>query len=433
MPVQYHKKTASSKSIAEELERAIDAGRYRGGESLPTIRGLAEELGVSPTTVNAAFAILRAQGRIVGKRRGGSVVVGRIELQRAGEVAPFVGRNLAVANPDPAFLPALKPVIDRLLGERRLYTDIVDNADLISFFRSELEADRVDARQIGIASGAMDAIERGLMAMTAPGDTIGIEDPTYPPYATMARALGLRVVRLPLDAQGITVPGLRAALAARAKAIVVVPRAQNPTGASFDAKRARELRALLKHAPDVGVIEDDYLAIVAGTPLHSIADGQTRWLHVRSLAKTIGPDIRVAPFAADELTLARIIARQRIGCGWVSNLLQDTAAAVLRAPSTRKLLRSATAAYAKRREAFLAACTRHGLHARGYGGLTVWVETPDEADAVRSALAAGFAIDAGARYREHAAPGVRVTITTMTAEESETLARALARASSTYP
>lgn len=433
MPVQYHEIDRSARSIAEHLESAIDTGVYAGGDPLPTIRALATQLGVSPTTVNAAFAMLRAQGRIVGKRRGGSIVVARMPMQSSEEPARLPGRNLAVANPDPAFLPSLKPILARVGGERRLYTDIVDNDDFVTLVRTQLIAEHVDATHIGIASGAMDAIERGLMAMTSPGDVIGLEDPTYPPYVPLAQALGLRVVRLPVDAHGITPEALRLAIRTGAKAIVVVPRAQNPTGASFDLKRARALRALLATAPQVGVIEDDFLALVCGVELHSIANRSKRWLHVRSLAKTIGPDIRVAPYAADELTLNRIVARQRIGYGWVSNLLQDTALTLLRSPVTKRLVAAATAAYTSRRALLLAACERYGLRATGAAGFTVWIHVADESAAVRAALAAGFAIDGGSRYRDTSAPAVRVTITTIREREADVLARALASAGSFFP
>ncbi len=434
MTVQYHTSARSARAIAENIERQIDAGAYAGGDALPTIRALAEELSVSPTTVNAAFAILRAQGRIVGKRRGGSIVVPRMPLQSAGEPSALPGRNFAVANPDPAFLPTLKPTLARISGERRLYTDIADNEELIALFRKHVVADGVEGKQIGIASGAMDAIERGLMAMTGPGDVIALEDPTYPPYLLLARALGLQVVRMAIDEHGITPVALKSAIRARAKAIVVVPRAQNPTGASFDARRTRALRTILAEAPEVGVLEDDYLAMICGMPLHSIASGRARWLHVRSLAKTIGPDIRVAPFASDELTLARIVARQRIGCGWVSNLLQDTAFALLDAPATKRLAHAASIAYAKRRLAFLDACKKHGLTAAGFSGFTVWITVADEAAAIRAALGAGFAIDAGSRYRSASSPpAVRVTTTTMEVTEAEALAAALAAANWELP
>ncbi len=430
MPAQCNITGTSASTIAESVERAIDGGRFASDQALPTIRGLATELGVSPTTVSAAFALLRRRGRIVGKRRGGSIVVAKVAFESATESgpAPERGRNLAVANPDPAFLPSLRSALTATLVERRLYTDIRDSASLLTRVKRAFVADGVPAEHLGVASGAMDAIERALMATLSPGDTIVLEDPTYPPYVELARVLGLRVVRVGVDERGIVPAGVRDAVRAGAKALIVVPRAHNPTGVSFDAARVRELERALAGAPDLVVIEDDFLSAVCGVPLFTLVTKRKHWIHVRSFAKTLGPDLRVAPFCGDTLTVARIRARQRLGCGWVSVMLQDAAAAVLRDPDTAKRLRAATRAYATRRAGFISALAEVGLRANEGSGFTVWVEVRDEAAAVGAAQSAGYTIDGGARYRNKAAPGVRVTTTTLEPRDAAALAAALARA-----
>ena len=430
MPVQNQIAGSTATAIAESIERALDAGRFASDETLPTIRALAEKLGVSPTTVSAAFALLRRRGRIVGRRRGGSIVVARAEFQSGTQAAPSAlgGCNLAVANPDPAFLPPMRAALTATLVERRLYTDIADSPALVAIARRAFVADAIPADYVGVASGAMDAIERALLATLAPGDTLALEELTYPPYVELARVLGLRVVRVAIDARGIVPGALRDAVRAGAKALIVVPRAHNPTGASFDATRVRELERVLAAAPDVIVLEDDFLANVCGVPLATLVANRKHFLHVRSLAKTLGPDLRVAPFAGDALTVARIRARQHIGYGWVSVTLQDTAAVLWRDPETKQLIRRATRAYAKRRAGFVRALETVGLVGTPGCGFTVWVSVRDEAAAVGSAQAAGYTIDGGARYREHPSPGVRVTTATLGARDAEALAAALATA-----
>jgi DNA-binding transcriptional MocR family regulator len=351
----------------------------------------------------------------VARARAASVARARRELRGM--------RDLAVMNPDPAFLPPLSLAGG---GARRLYTDIVDDEELLAFARRTMTADGVDATHVGVASGAMDAIEQALFALAEPGATIAIEDPGYPRYALLAAALGLRTVRLAMDPRGITPKALGSALAAGASVVVVTPRAQNPTGASFDTERADELRAILDAAPHVAVVEDDYLAYVCGVPLQTLTPGRLRFLHVRSLAKTIGPDCRVAPFAADAETFARIAARRRVGAGWVSVMLQEGAAAALRELDAAGTLAAARHAYDARRTLLLDACARQGLHALGAAGFVVWIAVADEAAALRAASEAGFRLAAGAPYRGDAPPGVRVTTTTLTATEAETLAHALA-------
>ena len=430
MPAQYHISGTTATTIAESVERAIDSGRFASDEALPTIRALANTLGVSPTTVSAAFALLQRRGRLVGKRRGGSIVVAKVAFESATETGPArtAGRNFAVANPDPAFLPPMRAALTATLVERRLYTDIRDSAALLARAKRAFVADGVPADHLGVASGAMDAIERALVSSLSPGDTIVLEDPTYPPYVELARVLGLRVLRVPVDERGIVPSGVRDAVRAGAKALIVIPRAHNPTGVSFDVARIRELERALASAPDLLVIEDDFLSAVCGIPLATLVAKRKHWMHVRSFAKILGPDLRVAPFCGDALTVTRMQARQRLGCGWVSVMLQDAAAAILRDPETTKRLRAATRAYAARRAGFINALADVGLRGQSGSGFTVWVHVRDEAIAVSAAQAAGFTIDGGARYRSNAAPGVRVTTTTLNTSEAAALASALARA-----
>src|SRR5262249_42947101 len=150
--------------------------------------------------------------------------------------------------------------------------------------------------------------------------------------------------------RGMRPGALADALRAGARAAVLTPRGHNPLGAAFDAERAAELRELLR---DVLVIEDDHLGPVAGVPWHSAAGESGRWATVRSVSKWLGPDLRCAILAADELTLARVEGRMSLGPGWVSEILQHLTARLWRNSSDQVELAAAT--YAQRRAAMVAA------------------------------------------------------------------------------
>jgi DNA-binding transcriptional MocR family regulator len=222
---------------------------------------------------------------------------------------------------------------------------------------------------------------------------------------------------------------LAAALRDGARAVVLTPRGHNPAGAALDAARAEELRAVL--TPEALTVEDDHLGPVAGTPWHPVGSGRSAWAVVRSASKWLGPDLRVAVVAGDELTLSRVEGRQSLGPGWVSGLSQALAARLWSDDAVAALTRRAVETYARRRSTLVAALAARGIEAHAPSGINVWVPVADEDAAVRELLADGWAAAAGAPFRIEAAPAVRITTAALEEADAERVAAALERA--VYP
>ncbi|MDV9171740.1 GntR family transcriptional regulator, partial [Streptomyces sp. W16] len=91
------------------------------------------------------------------------------------------------------------------------------------------------------------------------------------------------------------------------------------------------------------------------------------------------------------------------------------------------------AAYGRRRDALIAALADHGVTAYGRSGLNVWIPVPDETGAVSRLLHAGWAVAPGARFRMSAPPGIRITVSTLTADETGPLAQSIASACGPTP
>jgi DNA-binding transcriptional MocR family regulator len=424
---QYRIQGGSAQEIASSIEQAIERGTLVPGETLPAVRGLANELGVSPTTVSAALSDLRSRGLVVSHQRSRSQVSWRPPLGGALQrpTIPAGARDLASGNPDPALLPDPAPFLRRLDPPTQLYGDEPVVPGLLSLAKAEFAAVGIGSEEITITSGALDGIERALQANTKPGDLVAVEDPGFAGLFDLMRALGLALRPVPIDGKGMIPGELAAALDEGASAIVLNPRGQNPTGASLDQKRARELRAALERAPSALVVEDDHLGPIAGVPRISLSAGRERWTTALSLAKSLGPDLRLAVLAGDAQTISRVRGRQAVGPQWVSHLLQHLVAAMWADEGVSKMLERAAATYRERRELFLEALAERGIEISARAGIAVWIPVPEEAPVVQSLLAQGWAVMPGAPFRLQSDRAIRVTTSTLAGNDAGELAEAI--------
>ncbi|HEU4944185.1 MAG TPA: aminotransferase class I/II-fold pyridoxal phosphate-dependent enzyme [Solirubrobacterales bacterium] len=427
---QYRISGTSASEIAASIERAVEQGALAPGEALPAVRTLAGELGVSPTTVSAALADLRSRGLVVSRERSRSQVSWRPPLGGAlqGPSIPADTRDLASGNPDPALLPDPTPFLRQLDLPTQLYGGDPAVPELLELASAEFAAAGIGTEAIAVSSGALDGIERALQAQTKPGDLVAVEDPGFAGLFDLLRALGLALRPVPIDERGMLPGELAAATEEGAGAVVLNPRGQNPTGASLDARRARELRAVLDRAPAVMVVEDDHLGPIAGVARVTLTAGRERWASALSLAKSLGPDLRLAMLAGDAQTISRVRGRQAVGPQWVSHLLQHLVAAMWSDAGVGAALALAASTYRERRERFQAALARRGIEITSTAGIAVWIPVPEEAPVVQSLLARGWAVMPGAPFRLRSERAIRVTTSSLSEDEADELAEAISEA-----
>ncbi|MFJ8361278.1 aminotransferase class I/II-fold pyridoxal phosphate-dependent enzyme [Streptomyces sp. NPDC093984] len=419
--------------IAAGIERAVGTGELEPGQRLPPQRELALELGVNPNTVAAAYRILRERGVIETAGRRGSRVrpapatTGRDHIRVD---VPEGVRDVSSGNPDPALLPSLTEAFAAAAAEADrapvLYGDVAVEPELARLARAALDTDGVPDGPLAVVSGSLDAVERVLAAHLKTGDAVAVEDPGWGRTLDLVPALGLRTVPVGVDDEGPLPGSVRAALETGARALIVTDRAQNPTGAAVSAPRARALRSVLRDHPGTLLIEDDHGHGIVDVPLHPLAGVTRHWALVRSVAKAYGPDLRLAVLTGDTVTVDRVRGRQRLGPGWVSRFVQR---AVVRLWTDGAVdARAVAAEYGRRRGALIDALAGRGVTAHGVTGMNVWVPVPDETGAVARLLHAGWAVAPGARFRLSAPPGIRITVSTLTADDTGPLADAVASA-----
>jgi len=381
------------------------------GTALPPVRRLADELGVSPGTVATAYKELRGRGIVVTRGRGGTVVAAAPSVaSRRPPKVPDGLRDLAGGHPDTELLPHLVPP-SRLSPGARSHRSTPRLARLEDAVRDWLGPDGVPTDHVTFAHGALDLIGRLLSVELRPGDAVAMEDPGYHHLLDLVTALGLRTVPVAVDDQGMRPEALHSALRAGVRAVVCSPRAQNPYGGCFSAGRRDELVDVLQEEPDVLVVENDHASAVADAPLHTLTRrGLARWVHVRTVSKFLGTDLRWAAAACDPTTLARHDGRLLLTSGWVSHLLQQTVYGLMTDDGTRALVTRAQETYGVRRNALVRELAEHGIEAHGVSGMNLWVPVLDESAVVNGLRSYGWWVAAGARFRLASGPGVRISV-----------------------
>ncbi|MFS0733057.1 aminotransferase class I/II-fold pyridoxal phosphate-dependent enzyme [Microbacterium sp. 1P10UB] len=361
--------------IAGSLRTLVERGTLRPGDPLPSVRALAETLGVNRNTAVAAYRQLTQAGVVVTRGRGGTRVAEWAPVAQEGFAADSVLRDVGTGNPDPDLIPRLTGVLDRVAGRPVLYGEPVIDPELASWAREWMSgALAPDDLRLTITSGAADAVERLLAQALNRDDAVALEDPCFLPSIHTVRLAGYRPVAVPVDGEGMTVDGLRSALAQGVRAVILTPRAQNPTGASLTAGRAAALRELLEDHPFVLIIEDDHFSALARTELHSVIGPEhRRWAVIRSVSKFLGPDMCLAVTASDPDTAEALATRLTPGTTWVSHLLQRLTHALMTDETVLSGISRARTHYAARNAAFADRLAARGLPTEVRDGLNLWV------------------------------------------------------------
>ncbi|HTV70715.1 MAG TPA: PLP-dependent aminotransferase family protein [Rhizobiaceae bacterium] len=353
-----------SGEIYRQIRRAILARQLRPGDTLPAGRELARTLAVSRATVTIAYERLAAEGFVTSRQGSGTFVSESIAPtlgEKTGRREKTRRRSAGVLAPRPIWQSiALPPMVfDR--PARFDFRGGICDASLFphnSWRRSVTWALRAGettagiyehpaghptlraaiARHIGISRGirttaddivitngtqqALDVLARALLA---PGDGIAVEDPSYVTPRLLFTALGMRVVRVPVDRQGLVVDALPRGV----RAVYVTPSHQFPLSVTMTLPRRQALLAWAEHN-NAAIIEDDYDSEFrfGGRPLEPLQtlDEKGRVVYVGSFSKTMLPTLRLG-FLVTPPSLREALHKAKFVNDWHSSTLAQAALA----------------------------------------------------------------------------------------------------------
>ncbi|MEV4351179.1 aminotransferase class I/II-fold pyridoxal phosphate-dependent enzyme [Actinoplanes sp. NPDC049596] len=414
--MKHHLTDISARGLAEAIGRAVGDGALNPGAKLPPVRKVAAALQMSPTTVSAAWQLLRRSGTIRTDGRRGTIVAedrlsgpGRYRAALRG--GSGFALDLSTGVPDPALLPPLPP----LAGLSPAPTSYLDEPVLPALAALLRETWPYAPERLAVFDGAMDAIDHIASALLRIGDRAVVENPCFPPLLDLLDALGVQVIGAGTDAEGMLPDQLAAALAQRPAAVFLQPRAHNPTGASWSSSRAASLAAVLARSPQVYAVEDDSAGDVSSAELHSLGTHLPRQtVHVRSFSKSHGPDLRLAAVAAPAAVLDPVLERRLLGQGWTSRLLQHLLLTLLTDEPSTAAVAHARATYASRRHQI-----EKALNLPPGDGLNLWLPVADEQAALISLASAGISAAAGTAFTVGpASPHLRVTVGLITTDHA---------------
>ena len=414
--------------LAGEISRLVADGVLAPGDRMPTVRDVAAVLGVSAGTVSAAWRALAAAGVIVTRGRAGTFVRDDRSEWLSPRVSTLVTSadgsrlDLSLGTPDPALLPSLAPALARVTprADTGRYHDLPVLPELLRVLRESWPSSGVGA--ITVVDGALDGIVRVLEQVVRFGDRVAVESPGFPYFFDLLDVLGAEPVPLAVDGEGVVPASLARALARRPVAVVLQPRAQNPTGASMSPDRARALVRVLRTVPGgdrVTVVEDDHSALIGSAPDVTLS----RWLpeqvvHVRSFSKSHGPDLRIAAMGGPARLIERTVARRMLGPGWTSRLLQAVLLDLLTDPAAVAKVRAARLVYRDRLDRVADGLRRHGIDVGEPDGVNLWLPVKDERAALVQLAASGIVAASGSAFVIDDATGPHLRVTAGAAAEN---------------
>jgi 2-aminoadipate transaminase len=301
--------------------------------------------------------------------------------------------DLGWGHPDPAALPvaALRRATDATLtrygADALAYGAERGPGPLIEWICTRLahiDARPPDPAEVLITSGASQALDLLCTLMTAPGDTVLVESPTYHLAVRILRDHPLHLVAVPSDADGIDVEALTTILK-----LYFVPTYHNPTGACLSLERRRALAMIAAEHRFVLVEDDVYRELSYDAPappsVWSIAPPGAV-VRIASFSKSLAPGLRLGYLTADASLTRRLIGSGLLDSGGgVNPFTALTVAEVCATGDFEATVTRLRAMYRERRDALAQSLRMYLPPGCRFtvpgGGFFQWVELPEGVDA----------------------------------------------------
>jgi DNA-binding transcriptional MocR family regulator len=349
------------RAVADAISDDLRSGRLRPGARLPPQRRLAQALGVDLTTITRAYNEARRRGLIDARVGRGSFIRERPAVHPYG--APSGAPVDMTMNMPPPFQDAA--LVRRMWAG---FSHLEERQGLALFLRYQDPGGIIEDRAAGaewlqdripglgpdrtlVAAGAQAALVAVFGSLANSGDAICAESLAYPGLRAAAAHLGLEVVGLETDEEGVVPAALAAACRdVGPKLLCCTPTLHNPTTATMSLRRREEVVAIARRYR-LPIVEDDAygkLPQAPPPPLAALAPELT-W-HVVSLAKLASPALRLAYVVTpDSAAAVQAAGRLRAVAGMASPISAALMTQWIRSRTAEEVLRAIRAETRARR------------------------------------------------------------------------------------
>jgi GntR family transcriptional regulator/MocR family aminotransferase len=413
--------------ISRQIEELVRQGLLGPGARIPSIRQLAQRLGLANSTVAIAYDELAAR-RVIETRRGsGTFIAGEVDAPRkidlsrgAGDGAahdarpmnwekyffgsdffgmPVGAKNQKLirftqASPDPALFPLerIKQVSASMLWTPQAF--FFDRANpqgyqpLVEHIEKEMALAGVPMaagqNDVILTGGFQRALSLLIDYLIRDGQKVAIEAPCFTQLLNLLIAKRVGYVPIPVDGQGMDTEYLAGVLArGEVQAVITIPTFHNPTGVCMSRERREHLLRLAEQYR-VPVIEDDWGRLLRyegedDRPLKALDEG---WyvIHIGSYSKCLLPGLRIGWITCPSAVAQQLVCAKLGADNSDSQFLQVLLHNFIEGSHFHRHIRHTVKQYRKRRDAMcdtLARCLPSGCRYRQpQGGFSVWLELP---------------------------------------------------------
>lgn len=445
------------RQIEAYFREGIQSGNLTPDMRLPASRQLARDLGISRITVENAYAELKADGLISSQTGRGTYILPPCTLLPLSNNAPntswplwqqdLLAKKSLSEKIDPEEMlkaskhqnpisfasgcgdPRLFPVEDfrrtiqtviRRDGIHALEYGEPRGYRLLRITIAHILASQglqVHSENILITSGSQQALELVAQILLQPGDVILVESPSYGGAIDLFRTLGLKIVGIPVDKDGMQIEKLEEILQQfHPKLIYTIPNFQNPTGTCMNSWRRRQLVAFADRY-NVPILEDDFVGDLRydgrTQPALKALDPGGRVIYTSTFSKMLLPGLRIGFLVAEGPVYEELIKRKHVHDLATSNLIQRALEAYVNIGRYQTHLRHSCRVYRKRRDAMLKAIEHYlpteMLHITPpQGGLFIWMCLNDNISAEKLlplACEEGVAFTPGSNFFPNSSDG----------------------------